>query len=165
MKTMKKKLILAMALTFTASILLPTAASCSPAVDNSENTLEIFVTNAGYGTKWLTDTIAAFKEEAWVKEKYPELNIPTPKMNSMSDYIPTQITMGEKNTVDLFFSCQAIGAYYNSKDSKGNPYFEDFTELLTTVEIPGEGVTMAQKMNAQIYEEEKIELLNGGEVY
>lgn len=43
---------------------------------DESQTLRIFTTNAGYGTAWLDALIAAFQEEDWVKEKYPNLYIP-----------------------------------------------------------------------------------------
>ena len=36
---------------------------------SSPETLEVYIYNAGYDTKWLDDVLAAFAEEDWVKEK------------------------------------------------------------------------------------------------
>ncbi len=150
-KSIKKGLSMAGALLLTASLALP-AVGCGKKVDNSENTLEIFVVPAGYGTQWLTDLIKAFKEQDWVKEKYPKLNIPKPGGNTISDYIPSQITSGGKvNTVDLFFSCQSIANKYVT----GGKYFEDLYTDVYNSTVPGEGETKVKdKMNAQIYQEE-----------
>ena len=52
------------------------AVGCKQKTDNSENTLEIYAAEFGYGYEWLNDMIAAFQEADWVKEKYPNLNIP-----------------------------------------------------------------------------------------
>lgn len=132
------------------------------AVDNSEKTLEIFVVPAGYGTQWLTDLIEKFKEQDWVKQSYPELNIPEPKGNTISDYIPSQITAGgDINTVDLFFSCQAIAGKYEA----GDAYFEDLYEDVYNSTVPGEEVKVSQKMNQQIYQEEAFVNADGETKY
>jgi len=153
------------ALACTAAFLLQGVACGKPKTDDSENTLQIFVTNAGYGTQWLTDTIEAFKTQDWVKEKYPNLSIPTPTMNTTTDYIPSQITMGPANTIDLFFSCQSIGTSYGKKDANGNSYFEDLRQSVYGSEVPGEKVLVKDKMNAQIYAEEEITLVDGSKTY
>ena len=149
-KSFQKGLCTAGALLLTAGLAFP-AVGCGEKVDNSENTLEIFVVNAGYGTQWLTDLIEEFKAQDWVKEKYPQLNIPKPKGNTVSDYIPSQITAGDKvNTVDLFFSCQSIASKYTT----GATYFEDLYADVYDSVVPNESVKVKDKMNAQIYAEE-----------
>lgn len=151
-KTFKKVLYTTGALLCTAAFALPTV-GCGNKVDDSENTLEIFVVNAGYGTQWLTDLIAEFKEQDWVKEKYPQLNIPEPKGNTVSDYIPSRITAGGKaNSIDLFFSCQSIANKYVT----GGQYFENLYQDVYNSTVPNETVKVKDKMNAQIYQEESF---------
>lgn len=133
---------------------------------NADQTLEIFVTNAGYGIEWLNDTIEAFKEQDWVKEKYPNLTILEPQINTVSNWIDSKITSGLKaNSIDLFFSCQSIGSQYNKKDKNGNSYFEDLYEDVYNSEVPGENIKVKDKMNSQIFEQSKITLLDGSTVY
>ncbi|MFR6641465.1 MAG: hypothetical protein ACLUSP_09210 [Christensenellales bacterium] len=60
------------------SLLLVTAmcVGCGNKIDpNDTQKLEIYLYNAGYGYKWCEDLLDAFKEEDWVKEKYPDLKI------------------------------------------------------------------------------------------
>ena len=35
----------------------------------------MYVCNLGYGYQWAEQMLNAFKEEAWVKEKYPNLQV------------------------------------------------------------------------------------------
>lgn len=137
-------------------------ASCGKKkVPNDENTLEIFITNAGYGMEWLNQEIALFKEQDWVKEKYPNLNIPEVGYNTEANYCGTSITAGPTaNTVDLFFSCTALGSYYNAKVN-GEYAFEDLTSIYTST-VPGENVKVKDKMIDIIYEEQEAFLLEDG---
>ena len=149
MNKMKK----AVAFLALASVLSTTAVGfvgCGKKVANDENTLEIFVSDFGYGTDWLDDMIKEFKKQDWVKEKYPNLNIPTPASNSDRTFpADRMITNGKTNTYDLLFACDSAIAYYDRKDSSGNAFFEDLTGLYNT-KIPGEEVTVAQKMDETI---------------
>ena len=113
-------------------------------VADDENTLEIFISDFGYGTAWLDDVIAKFKNEAWVKEKYPSLNIPKVKKNSEKTYPADSITSGT-TTVDLFFSTMTAAASYEKTDASGKYYFEDITDVYNA-EVPGETITVKDKM-------------------
>lgn len=137
-------------------------ASCGKKkVADDEHTLEIFITNAGYGIEWLNQEIALFKEQPWVKEKYPNLNIPDVKYNSDSTYCGTSLTAGPTaNTVDLFFTCTALGSYYNAKVD-GKYAFEDLTSIYEST-VPGESVKVKDKMIDMIYEEQEAFLLEDG---
>ena len=44
---------------------------CAPDVPDTPETLEIYCWDAGYGTQWCTDMVELFKQQDWVKEKYP----------------------------------------------------------------------------------------------
>ncbi|MBQ4269043.1 MAG: hypothetical protein IJB97_05270, partial [Clostridia bacterium] len=149
MKKMKK----AVAFLALASVLSTAAfgfVGCGEKVANDENTLEIFVSNFGYGTEWLNDMITEFKKQDWVKEKYPNLNIPKPSKNSDRTFpADRMITNGKTNTYDLLFACDSAIAYYDRKDSSGKPFFEDLTEVYNA-KIPGEDLTVAQKMDETI---------------
>ena len=147
---MKKRVI---ATILAASVIAPAAVSltgCKKKVADDENTLQIFVSDFGYGTDWVNDMIAAFKEQDWVKEKYPQLNIPKPDKNSERTFpADRMITDGKTNTYDLLFACDSAVANYDKTDGNGNPYFEDLTELYQT-QIPGESVTFAEKLDGNI---------------
>ena len=60
----------------------------------SEQTLEIYVYNAGYGTDWLYAIKDEFVKEAWVKEKYPELVIDITQ-NEVEKYASDMLTASE----------------------------------------------------------------------
>ena len=79
MKNTIKKLLLASILTIGAL----SSASCKKKIENNENTLEIYLADFGYGYEWLNSMIDSFKNQDWVKEKYPNLNIPAVKHNSV----------------------------------------------------------------------------------
>ena len=51
-------------------------------VPDTVDTLEIYIQELGYGIQWLNDEIELFKQQDWVKEKYPNLNIPEPTHNA-----------------------------------------------------------------------------------
>ena len=53
-------------------------------VADDEQTLQIYCNDSGYGVDWCDAMIEAFKEQDWVKEKYPELKIPKPTYNDIS---------------------------------------------------------------------------------
>ena len=48
---------------------------CNPNQGGGASTLEILLTDAGYGTDWCYTLADKFAEQAWVKEKYPELEV------------------------------------------------------------------------------------------
>lgn len=139
---------------------------CAPKVDNDEMTLEIYVANYGYGYTWVEDAIELFKEQDWVKAKYPELKIPTPSHNSERTYTADRITAGSTaNTIDLFFSCSSSASSYFIADSSGGSYFEELTDVYNS-EVPGEtGVLYKDKMIDAYYEELEVEKLDGAKAY
>lgn len=160
---------LSLILSFTVFIGL---SACGGRFDNDdEQTLRIFTTNAGYGTEWLEKTIEAFKSTSWVKEKYPNLNIPTPDKDAVSS-IATKITSGKNgNPYSLLFSCQPCGAGFEAKDSSGEYYFEDLSDVYFGA-IPGEsdydgtdGKQLKDKMNANCFEGEKVLTLSNDTFY
>lgn len=133
---------------------------------NADQTLEIFVVNAGYGVNWLTDTIDAFKNETWVKEKYPNLKVLEPQKNTISGYVDSKITGGLKtNSFDLLFSCQSVGSQYDKKDSSGKSYFEDLYAGVYDATIPGENVKVKDKMHDSVFEYSHVTLLDGQKAY
>lgn len=148
---MKKKVL---ATVLALGVLAPTAigfTGCKKKVADDENTLQIFISDFGYGTDWLDDMIDEFKKQDWVKDKYPNLNIPTPDSNSERTYpAERMITDGKTNTYDLLFACDSATANYDKTDGSGNPYFEDLTSVYQS-KVPGEGdITFAEKMDDNI---------------
>lgn len=160
---MKKKLTAALAATLCVANLGLTVTACNKPVEDDANTLEIFTVFAGYGTEWLEEEAKAFAQEAWVKEKYPELTVEV-KNNVVQTMAVDKISAGGKaNTADLLFTTQPEGSQYNKKDSAGNYYFEDLKDVYNS-EVPGEGVKYVEKLNQDLLPEYEVELLSGEEV-
>lgn len=154
---------------FTAAIAAFTGvagAGCNKKAANNAETLEIFIADYGYGYEWLEDQIALFKEQSWVKEKYPNLDIPKLKTNNSDrEYALSRVVAGNSNTIDLFFSCQSAGVYSNKTDpSTGKSYFEDLTGVYESF-VPGESVTLKEKMLADVYRDYKVTTTSGETAY
>ena len=119
-------------------------AGCGGKTSDTEETLEVFLWEAGYGTQWCQDLLASFEGEDWVKQKYPNLEIVFAKDGNKSTYT-TKIDAGEKgNTVDLFMTASL--ANYVGKDASGYEFFADLTENVFNQTVPGESVTVKDKM-------------------
>lgn len=120
-------------------------AACTEKVLDTEDVLEIYIQDLGYGTQWLEDEIALFKEQAWVKEKYPNLVIPDISYNSEYSYGANQIKAGKQaNSVDLFF----ISADYDLQsavDASGERYIADLNDVFNQ-NVPGEEILYKDKM-------------------
>ena len=138
-KLLKKALTLML-----VSIIMLSCVACGGTKADGENVLEIYVYEQGYGIKWVNDLIDAFKEESWVKEKYPDLQILTPVDNRTIEFGENQLALGsKKNTYDLLFTAQ-LGSYYGTKE------LLDITDLVYNAKVPGEEVTYAEKLNDSI---------------
>lgn len=102
--------------------------------------LEIYLYNAGYGYKWCEDLLAAFKEEPWVKEKYPDL-----KVNFEKDELQTRaqelMSASKKiNKYEIVMGSSLEGVL--TPDSG----VEDLTESVYNSEVPGENVLYKDKL-------------------
>ena len=121
------------------------ATACTPEAPDTEDTLEIYVQDLGFGTQWLRDEIELFKEQDWVKEKYPNLNIPAPKYNSQYGYGTNLIKAGaQANSIDLFF-ISADYEFQSLLDSSGNHYVADLNDVFNS-QVPGEEIDYKDKM-------------------
>lgn len=95
---------------------------------DESQTLRIFTTNAGYGTAWLDALIAAFQEEDWVKEKYPNLYIPDYDKDASSK-IAELVSAENACDYSLLFSCQPVNSVFNAKSDKGGYLLEDLSDV------------------------------------
>ena len=139
--TTKRTLALVCALTAGAS----TFAGCAKKTADNEQVLEILLWDAGYGVQWCSDLLDAFKQENWVKEKYPNLEIVFTS-DSDNSMIGTKINAGERaNTVDLFFGTGM--SIYEGTDSTGYAMMSDLTETVYNQKVPGEEITVKDKMD------------------
>ncbi len=156
---MKKRRIFTTAMALAMSATCLGAAACKgkgAAGEDNAQTLQIYIGNYGYGYEWLERSAEAFAELDWVKAKHGEIDVPTPMHNSEKEYSQTMILSGgAANEYDVMFSTASANAAVFDKDGSGNPYFEDLTSLLDE-EVPGEGVTLKQKMKADILESEYV---------
>lgn len=111
-------------------------------VSNSENTLEIYVLDAGYGTKWCSDLIELFKQQQWVKDKYPELEIVFAYGDSTTNVPENKLKAGETaNTIDLIFGTHLIEFARQGE-------LLDLTDCVYKQTVPGENITWEAKSNA-----------------
>lgn len=112
-------------------------------VKDTDQTLEIYAYDVGYGVQWCHDMVALFKEQEWVKEKYPELYVSV-SSNDLGSYATTRFSSPRNNTIDLFFSL--IGRSHAGKDSSGKYKLENLTESVYNSLVPGEEITVKDKM-------------------
>ena len=110
------------ALVLSAGMLL--MVGCGKKIDPSDpQTLQVYVYNAGYGYQWCEDILDAFKEEEWVKEKYPNLVIDFDK-NELDTYGGDQLSRGESNDYDLLFG-QSLKKPFLFQNALGRLAFAD----------------------------------------
>ena len=110
--------------------------ACGKKVPDTEQTLEVLCWDAGYGVKWCSDLLNEFKNEPWVKAKYPNIEVVF-TADGDATIITTKIDAGERsNTVDLFFT-GGIGKYVG-KNASGYEFFSDLTEGVYNQPVPGE---------------------------
>lgn len=129
-----------MAIVMVAAALLTGCGGRTGGQEDSEQLLEIYVLEQGYGSDWALNTIEAFKEQDWVKEKYPDLQIKY-SFNDRVYFARDQLALGEKNnTFDLLFG-YGFDSYCNAKD------LVDLTEVVYNAKVPGEEITYTEKLN------------------
>lgn len=118
---------------------------CTQPTPDTDQTLEVFIWDAGYGVSWCEKMLQDFQNEDWVKTKYPNLQVVFDS-DAASSTGTNKIDAGERaNTVDLFL----IGGMgnYIGKNSAGYEMFCDLTETVYEQKIPGEGnATVMSKM-------------------
>ncbi len=128
------------------------AVACGSNEDlNDPNTLRIAICNMGYGREWLDDSIELFKEQDWVKTKYPELKFAEVYEHRDAKYSASQVALGSSNKYDLLFSTDIDF----KKVSDNIQHFEDLTPLLEDT-VPGESVKIGEKMKSNLIESSKM---------
>ena len=139
---MKKRIIAA----FAAVVMLcavPFAGCGGRSIGDTEQSLEVYVWDAGYGTQWMWDMLDAFAEQDWVQEKYPELEYDV-TANDLNNFAADRIN-SRTTTIDVFVGT-GIGSLWES----GN--LLDITESVYNQKVPGEDVYFKDKMPASILE-------------
>lgn len=157
---MKKKLYRALALGLCAASFAGVATGCKKGkVDNSEKTVEVFLYNAGYGRKWLDKIVEKFEE----KTEYDVVV----KEQASSDALESMVKAGGDNTTtDLFIVGELWDRYIQlgEKAVKGYDFCLEALDDLYEEKVPGEEVTIAEKMNQSVYDFQAIEVAIGGEI-
>ena len=144
MKKAKKGIAMLLALTSIGAMV-----GCNQTTNSdTKETLEIYLLEAGYGTKWLDDMVALFKTQQWVKDKYPSLEVIV-NTNDVKNYAQTRMDAGaSSNTLDLLMG--TFEGAYCGVDKTGKEQLLDLTEVLYNSTVPGENVTVKQKMNESV---------------
>lgn len=125
----------------TASSLL--MAACGGKAKDSEDFLEIYCVDLGYGTAWVDAVAEKFFEQDWVQEKYPGANMEDNYLLQTSDrkdYGSTRLSNPQANTFDLMFDMWLQAQLVPD----GNVM--ELTDAVYNAEVPGEGVTFKEKM-------------------
>ena len=141
---MKKAVSVAVAAVL-AGTSLSVLAGCGKKVDSDNpETLEVYVCNLGYGYQWAEQMLNAFKEEAWVKEKYPNLQVSF-SQDAVEQNSKNWLT---NNSTDYdVIMCTILEGFLGEGNSA-----VDLTELVYEKTIPGENVTFAKKMFDSVLE-------------
>ena len=141
---MKKAVSVAVAAVL-AGTSLAALAGCGNKVDSDNpETLEVYVCNLGYGYQWAEQMLNAFKEEEWVKEKYPNLQVSF-SQDAVEQNSKNWLT---NNSTDYdVIMCTNLESWLGEGKST-----VDLTELVYEQKVPGEDVTFAEKMFDSVLE-------------
>lgn len=138
---MKKTVLKTVACLALASTTAFAAACGGNDVPDGEQTLQIFVSDQGFGTNWAHKIVELFKEQDWVTAKYPELEIIV-NSNDQNTYVQTQLNAGKNaNTFDLLFGNLL-------HDYNGSSEILDLTEVVYEQKVPGEEILYKDKISA-----------------
>ena len=128
MKKLSKIITLTIALIMSASTF--SAVGCGKKVPDTDQTLQVYCYDAGYGTAWCTALLDLFKEQDWVKEKYPELiekyQIPldeyprrcVKQINEWNERKELLVTDAVEHTVSNEFASLIIGAKMGGQECR-----------------------------------------------
>ncbi len=153
-KNFKKLLSVALA----AGMVGSTMAACTGGGGNnsdSAHTLDIYLLYKGYQDEWLTSTIELFKQQDWVKQEYPDLEI-NYEMDSNDSTAGNKLSAGASiNYYDLMFGVNLGGL-------SGTNVIADLTETVYNATVPGESVKVRDKipekvLNQMVYEKDNVE--------
>lgn len=137
---MKKKILKTVACLALASTTAFATACGGNKIPDGEQTLQIFVSDQGFGTNWAHKIVELFKEQDWVKAEYPDLEIIV-NSNDQNTYAQTQLNAGKSaNTFDLLFGNQL-------RSFNGSSEILDLTECVYNQKVPGEEVLYKDKIN------------------
>ncbi len=145
-----------MAIAMCAVCALP-AVGCKRPVDNSDQTVEVFAYNAGYGLDWLRAAAEIFEERTGY-------NMEIKEQGSMA--LESKIRSGpNNNTADLFI----VGEYWNRYISLGSKAVSGYDYILEPLDDvyaytpEGEDRTIGKKMWETVKNSYTMEVEEGGE--
>ncbi len=126
------------------------------------NVLEIYCYVQGFGSTWLEGNIELFKQQDWVKEKYPDLKIEL-ETNSQSSLATNRLYNQKTSTTDLFF-----GSYHIDKIDPS--YLVNLTDTVYMTEVPGQPGELIMDRVPQVaknslYEPDYAKVEVDGEMY
>ena len=122
-------------------------------VPDTEETLEIYMLDAGYKTDWLQPALDLFKEQDWVKDKYPNLVVASPVINDVVTFAESKLEAGKSgNTFDLIFMGHLPYGLKGSGSGSKGAQLADLTESVYEATVPGEDVKFIDKMYASFVE-------------
>lgn len=145
MRKIGQKIVLGIMVLISSLAVLPATGCTSQKVSNDDNTLEVYIWDQGYGTKWMNSMLNEFGEQDWVKEKYPAFNYHV-TINDQQNFTQNRISVGKANTIDLFFGGDVDTMY--GDDSK----LLDLTEPVFNQKVPGENILFKDKMRQDMLE-------------
>lgn len=130
-------------------------------VADTEETLSIYIADSGYSTEWCDSMLELFKKQDWVKEKYPNLVI-DPDHNSDYSISGYEYVMNGASQCDydLIATLSDGGNYYATKAKDGTYYFEELSYVYD-MQVPGENVTLKEKVDERWYDMQQTEMLDG----
>ena len=145
---MKKKLVKLLALALSACTCLSvTACGEKETTSNATDALDIYTLYKGYGDDWITSTIELFKQQDWVKEKYPNLKI-SYETDAQEVRANQLISDGASvNSFDLLFGV-------NLKGYETTGLIADLTDSVYLADVPGEtGKKVIDKIPQSVLEQ------------
>ena len=155
---MKKKRLLALCL---AALTMGSMTACGgneKGPQGGSQELAIYAVKVGTGIGWIESLMENFKEEPWVKEKYPELTYYF-QYNDSEMHAASLMEAGKGgNPYDLLF-----GSYLSQFTSSDMVY--DLTDTVYNAVIPGEDVTVKSKMSEAMIAQKAVENASGGVSY
>ncbi len=140
MKKLFKKIsvmLLALTLSFSAFV------GCNEPQREADQVLEVFIANRGYGIDGVLGALGAFEKQAWVKEKYPNLEI-KPLDERTPNYGLQKLKSPKNNQFDLIFVIEDLVPFFG-KNSKGQSTLVELTDVFNST-VPNENVTVLDKM-------------------
>ena len=140
---MKKLLAKAIAVVLGISACGAGLIGCTRTIDHDQF-LEIYCLDVGYGYQWAEVLLEDFKQQDWVKEKYPNIDGKV-RHNDQFTYVAETIGAGPNgNSADIMFT-DTVYALFSEKYN-GVSVAEDLTQGVYKQTVPGESRTYEDKM-------------------